>query len=307
MVKGKGKAREKQATDADLFVVDEAGDETLRRQLQSSAWDNPAAANARKGSGKPLKSTEILAQRSRVPGRTSKVQPGAMVKYKLEREKRMKITPEVKKRLRSMAKRNEGGNKDLWNVAAAGGANLERADVKNAGEYDMWASTSHEVAVKKPVPEDIVDIVTHVPPKPPMSLYKHQMLDSTATPKAIALPHPGESYNPAYEDHQAILAAEHAKALAEEQAAERQAAMKNRIMQGREDNQDARETGYADEVGSGDEDDDQEERIEGETAEEKKTRKQRRKSDKERKRRQANLQLEVSFDSRPVLRKSYMC
>lgn len=77
----------------------------------------------------------------------------------------MKITPEVKKRLRSMVKRNNTGGKDLWDVAEAGGANLERADVKNAGEYDMWASTSQEVVSKKPVPQDIVDIVTHAPVK----------------------------------------------------------------------------------------------------------------------------------------------
>lgn len=121
------------------------------------------------------------------------------------------------------------------------------------------------------------------------------MLDTAVIPKAIPLPHPGESYNPAYEDHQAILAAEHAKALAEEQAAERQAALKSKIMQAREDTRDTRETGYADEVGSGDEeDDDSKKQVEGETAEDKKKRKQRRKTDKERKRRQANLQLEVS-------------
>lgn len=164
MAKGKGKAREKQATDADLFVFDEAGDETLRRQLQSSTWDNPAAANARKGSGKPLKSSEILAQRSRVPGMTSRAQPGAMIKYKVEREKRMKITPDLKKRLRSMVKRNNVGGKGLWDVAETGGVAVQHAEVKNAGEYDMWASTSQEVS-KKPVHDDIVDIVTRAPIK----------------------------------------------------------------------------------------------------------------------------------------------
>lgn len=176
MAKGKGKAKEKQATDADLFVFDEAGDETLRRQLQSSTWDNPAAAHARKGSGKPLKSSQILAQRSRVPGITSKVQPGAMVRYKVEREKLMKITPEVKKRLRSMVKRNNDGDRGLWDVAQAGGANVQRAEVKNAGEYDMWASTSQEVLMKKPVNEDIADIVVRAPIKVMHNLYRHHGL-----------------------------------------------------------------------------------------------------------------------------------
>lgn len=164
MAKGKGKAKEKQATDADLFVVDEAGDETLRRQLLSSTWDNPAAAHARRGSGKPLKSAEILAHRSKVPSRTSKVQPGAMVQYKAEREKRMKITPELKRRLRGMVKRNDDSDRGLWDVSKPGNANVERADLKNAGEYDMWASTS-QLVQKKVVDEDIKDIITRAVPK----------------------------------------------------------------------------------------------------------------------------------------------
>lgn len=164
MAKGKGKAKEKQATDADLFVVDEAGDESLRRQLQSSTWDNPAAAHARKGSGKPLKSSQILAQRSRVPGMTSKVQPGAMIKYKVEREKLMKITPDLKRRLRGMVKRDGAGDRGLWDVSQPAGKMVERADLKSAGEYDVWASTS-QVVQKKVISEDIQDIVIAPTPK----------------------------------------------------------------------------------------------------------------------------------------------
>lgn len=164
MAKGKGKAKEKQATDADLFVVDEAGDESLRRQLLSSTWDNPAAAHARRGSGKPLKSAQILAQRSRVPSITSKVQPGAMVKYKVEREKLMKITPDLKRRLRGMVRKDGGSDRGLWDVAKPGAAMVERADLKSVGEYDVWASTSQTVS-KKNVNEDIAEIVKAPTPK----------------------------------------------------------------------------------------------------------------------------------------------
>lgn len=66
-------------------------------------------------------------------------------------------------------------------------------------------------------------------------------------------------------------------------------------MQGRDGHQSTREDGYADEVGSGDEDDEEENGEEGgdESTAEKKTKKQRRKTEKERKKRQLNVALEV--------------
>jgi nucleolar protein 53 len=124
------------------------------------------------------------------------------------------------------------------------------------------------------------------------------MLRENTVPKAISMPHPGESYNPTLTDHQKLLAVEHARALAEEQKAAILAATKLKIMDGREDYRDSRETGYADEVGSGDEDEEEdaedgEEGGENGETSEKKKKKQRRKTDKERRRRQANIALEV--------------
>lgn len=165
MAKGKGKAKEKQATDAELFVVDDAGDDHLRRQLQSSTWDTPAAAHPRRGSGKPLKSSEILAQRSRTPARMSKAQAGVMVQQKAEREKRMKITPDLKKRLRGMVKHanSNGQDRGLWEVSSQqlngkdGVAAMHQQTGKVVkGDYDMWASTSQAALT---VPEDIRDLV----------------------------------------------------------------------------------------------------------------------------------------------------
>lgn len=131
------------------------------------------------------------------------------------------------------------------------------------------------------------------------------MLSEQYTPRAIAAPHPGESYNPTLDDHQAILAAEYAKAVAEEEDLAKQKAMKDRIMRGRDNLEDSRDTGYANEVGSGDEDEvEGEDRSEGSdndgagasTAETKK-RKQRRKTEKEKRKKQANKVLEVCSDS----------
>lgn len=161
----KGKDKMKQATDAELFTVDEAGDEGLRRSLYASTWDAPAAAHPRKGSGKPLKSEQILAQRSRVPARTSKATPGVMVQQKLEREKRSKITPEVKKRLRGMVKRNEMHDRGLWDVSdAQKQVGLLNGENVPTGGYDAWGASTSAVTLPR-VTEDIKELVTKRIPK----------------------------------------------------------------------------------------------------------------------------------------------
>lgn len=174
MPKGKGKAKEKLATDAELFTVDAAGDESLRRNLLSSTWDTPAAAHARRGSGKPLKSAEILAMRSRVPAQTSKKQPGLMTQIKNERERRSKITPELKRRLRGMVKHDNRNDRGLWDVASTSQtpSAMQVAESLKDGRtaYDVWTAAalsepSSSKAVQAAVPEDIQDIVAVKKPK----------------------------------------------------------------------------------------------------------------------------------------------
>jgi nucleolar protein 53 len=120
-------------------------------------------------------------------------------------------------------------------------------------------------------------------------------------PSAVLLPHPGQSYNPTFEDHQALLAQEHAKALKEEQDAEKARQVKEAWLAGEEDNPDAYATGYAAEVGEGD---DEEENIEGDDEFVKKVKKQKRKTDKEKKRRAANKALEAHTRAQTRLAKS---
>lgn len=164
----KGKGKEKLATDGELFAVDVVGDEKLRRQLHSSTWDAPAAAHPRRGSGKPLKAAQILAERSRVPARMSKAQPGVMVREMKERERRMKVTPELKRRLRSMVKHNNSNGEDrgLWDVQPAAdrsGAALSEA-VAQSGSYDVWqpaVATSSSTRLH----DDIQDLVQKKPVK----------------------------------------------------------------------------------------------------------------------------------------------
>lgn len=144
---GPKKSGERAALNTDLFVLDDEGDDSLRRQLLSSTWDTPAAAHPRKGSGKPLKSEQILAMRSKVPARMSKAQPrSVMQREKLAHERREKIDPEVKKRLRSMVKRNNVEGRGLWDVSAqkdVSGQELSTA-VKEAGSYDVWLANQAE-------------------------------------------------------------------------------------------------------------------------------------------------------------------
>lgn len=116
------------------------------------------------------------------------------------------------------------------------------------------------------------------------------------------MPHPGESYNPTLEDHQALLAAEYAVANAEEEEAERMASEKEKFMKGFEGKQHPYDTGYADEVGSGEEDNADE--PESSEAAAKKAKKQKRKTEREHKRKLANRQLEMHTRQKARLDKS---
>ena len=159
MAKGK---KDKLATDAELFTVDAGGDESLRRSLATN-WDAPAAANARRGAGKPLKSLEILAQRSRTPAQKSKASPGLMLQQKLEREKRQKITPELKRRLRGMVNRNNTQDRGLWDVDEGSAREIQMADTANGG-YDVWTKSA-TLPKEDGLHESIREIVVRPVPK----------------------------------------------------------------------------------------------------------------------------------------------
>lgn len=142
--------------------------------------------------------------------------------------------------------------------------------------------------------------------QPPKSLHSHSVLSSTIAPQAVALPHPGESYNPTVTDHQMLLAAEHAKALEEEERDRLMSQDKDKIMKGHDMRQHPYDIGYADEVGSGEEDEGAEgqEPESSTSAAAKKAKKQKRKTDKEHKRRQANKLMEAHTRQQARLNKS---
>ena len=133
------------------------------------------------------------------------------------------------------------------------------------------------------------------------------MLSAYTTPRAIPLPHPGESYNPTFEDHQGLLAVEHTEALLEEEANKKALKVKDEIVHTSHPRQDAWETGYADEVGSGDEGGNFDEETVAQPAESVVAAKQKvslRKTEKMKKRKQYNKMLEARIRAQSRLTKS---
>lgn len=133
----------------------------------------------------------------------------------------------------------------------------------------------------------------------PRTLRSHGLLDSAA-PSAIALPHPGESYNPTLNDHQRLLAQQHAEAEAEEAAKQAARAVKDTITSNAKGGS-TWDTGYAEEVGSGDEMDEVTEAAD-ESMPLKKA--PRRKTDKMKARRKENKLLEARTRAQSKITKS---
>ncbi|BGP28454.1 hypothetical protein JCM10296v2_000187 [Rhodotorula toruloides] len=248
------------SADADkpLFEIDTTGSSSVRHALLAD--QAPAAARLRKGQSfkKPLRSELILAQRSNVPALSSKVVPSAEAQAKRVKAKLGKVDRATKEKLKRMTGR-DGQGEGLWGLKSTG--NREEAvssAVRDAGKYDAWkaeqeAKGEDEDAAMKEVLA-IHDPKTRPAPKAPTSLHSHPLL-STAQPRSVAIPHPGMSYNPAHDHHQALLASALVRYEAEEERDERGQDAKEaldemrRLARGRE----AWEV-YEEEVGSGEED-----------------------------------------------------
>ncbi|GAA6008990.1 ribosome biogenesis protein NOP53 [Rhodotorula paludigena] len=244
--------------DRPLFEIDSAGSSAVRHALQAD--QAPAAARLRRGQSfkKPLRSELILAQRSAVPALSSRVTPSADAQAKRVKDKLGKVDRATKDKLKRLTGRAGQGD-GLWGVQAhAAGDEALAQGVKEAGRYDAWAqaepATLH--GAEDATMQAVLD--AHDPkrrPKAPTSLTAHTLL-SSAQPKAISIPHPGSSYNPAHEHHQALLSSALESYTAAEERDERgqdtKAALDTarQLARGRE----AWEA-FEDEVGSGEDDD----------------------------------------------------
>jgi nucleolar protein 53 len=149
----------KSAEPAPLFEIDSRGSSTVRSKLLAEhyAEANPASAKIAKGTriARPLRSQEILAQRSNVPSISSRVKLPSVAVPKKERESG-KIRPELKRRLERIARRNrKHTGRGLFDAPAAPDIKGELSEaVRRAGEYDVWQPRE-----EPKVEEDIRDLV----------------------------------------------------------------------------------------------------------------------------------------------------
>ncbi|BGP21301.1 P60-like family protein [Rhodotorula toruloides] len=248
------------SADADkpLFEIDTTGSSSIRHALLAD--QAPAAARLRKGQSfkKPLRSELILAQRSSVPALSSKAVPSAEAQAKRVKAKLGKVDRATKEKLKRMTGR-DGQGEGLWGLKSTGdGEEAVSGAVRDAGKYDAWKAAQEangeyeDIAMKEVLA--IHNPKTRPTPKAPTSLHSHPLL-STAQPRSVAIPHPGMSYNPAHDHHQALLASALVRYEAEEERDERGQEAKEaldemrRLAKGRE----AWEV-YEEEVGSGEED-----------------------------------------------------
>ncbi|GAA6051910.1 hypothetical protein JCM3770_006570 [Rhodotorula araucariae] len=239
-----------------LFEIDTAGSSTVRHQLQAD--QGPAGSRLRKGQSfkKPLRSDLILAQRSGEPALTSRVVPSADAQAKRVKERLGKVDRATKDKLRRLAGK-DGQGEGLWGLRT-GDRGVAAESVKDAGRYDAWAVVHKELGKDEDAAMNEVLTVnnpkTKPAPKAPATLSKHSLLEA-AQHRAISIPHPGSSYNPSHEHHQALLASALEHYTAVETREERGAAAKD-AMDASRVNARGLDTweAYEDEVGSGESD-----------------------------------------------------
>ncbi|SCV68097.1 BQ2448_218 [Microbotryum intermedium] len=204
------------AEDDALFQIDTVGSSSVRHALLRDHVQAPAAAKMRKGTSfkKPLKSEQILAARSAVPAISSRVVPAhASAVVKKEQRKAAKVNRETKERLKRIVGRvGQGqGLRALKSTDKRPAASHNGLIIDGGNEYDAWGSV---VSVEQDV-KDVDKSMQHlmqahfgqIRPKPPTSLRSHALLGVADShgPRSVPTPHPGTSYNPAHDQHQALL------------------------------------------------------------------------------------------------------
>ncbi|KZV75676.1 P60-like protein [Peniophora sp. CONT] len=247
--------------DEDLFVVDTAGDDTVRKRLP-------------KLSTRSLTAAKILAQRSAVPAVHSRSTPST----------KSKLTRAEKERLLRIGKKDRKGPLNTLvdhTAQGEGSALMEVSHAASQGAYDVWGAPSTSIAPVK-AEHDFKPGSTsaHLPPSraPNLSYTRSQI----ATP-AVAAPHAGASYNPPAAAHTELLLQAHEIEAQREEKRIKEEAYKTRVLS-------ARNHGYGSGIGM-DLDDlvagEDEEIVEGEDGElivkklpQRKTKQQRRRAER---------------------------
>ncbi|GAA5925259.1 hypothetical protein JCM3775_006408 [Rhodotorula graminis] len=244
--------------DQPLFEIDTAGSSSVRHQLLAD--QAPGQARLRKGQSfkKPLRSDLILAQRSSVPALNSRVVPSADAQAKRVKARLGKVDRDTKDKLRRLAGKDGQGD-GLFALKSLSDRPEAVEGVKDAGRYDAW-DAAQQVEAGEDDDASMREVLalsnpkTRPVPKAPSTLANHSLL-STAQPRAVTIPHPGSSYNPSHEHHQALLASalkhyEAAEVRDERGQAAKDAMDASRVLARGQETWEA----YADEVGSGESD-----------------------------------------------------
>lgn len=176
-----------------IFTLDVTGSEQIRKTHKSS---------------KPLKADEILAARSAVPAISTHKRLGVtdgIIEPSSKRRKGNGVKPQEYERLRRVAYGGESVRKDV-------------VEASDAPTHDPWATMTMEASVEdlqlsyleKSQPVRAPSTLT----KSPISLLANA---STAVP-AVPKPKPGHSYNPVFQDWDALLTSAGEKEVAAERA-----------------------------------------------------------------------------------------
>lgn len=181
-------------SNAELFMEDRSGQETtLARQAREK---------------RKLKSQEILAHRSAVPAMQQKARSSFQLPDDSSAAKAAAagLPPKFKKRLRMLASRPHEG---IQGEAERGHAGRLQSDAVLAEKHDLWGEAP------KTQQNDWIAPATKDPVHRPSSM-QHEPYAAARSMPAVSVPHPGTSYNPDFDSHEALVQSAYEKAKAAE-------------------------------------------------------------------------------------------
>ena len=181
-------------SNAELFMEDRSGQETtLARQAREK---------------RKLKSQEILAHRSAVPAMQQKARSSFQLPDDSSAAKAAAagLPPKFKKRLRMLASRPHEG---VEGETERGRAGRLQSDAVLAEKHDLWGEAP------KTRQNDWIAPAAKDPVHRPRSM-QHEPYAAARSMPAVSVPHPGTSYNPDFDSHEALVQTAYEKAKAAE-------------------------------------------------------------------------------------------
>lgn len=181
-------------SNAELFMEDRSGQETtLARQAREK---------------RKLKSQEILAHRSAVPAMQQKARSSFQLPDDSSAAKAAAagLPPKFKKRLRMLASRPHEG---VEGETERGRAGRLQSDAVLAEKHDLWGEAP------KTRQNDWIAPAAKEPVHRPRSM-QHEPYAAARSMPAVSVPHPGTSYNPDFDSHEALVQTAYEKAKAAE-------------------------------------------------------------------------------------------